>query len=123
MPVHEISQQITFLHASDLDSTRKFYEEILDLPLARDQAKCLIFKTAENAFLGFCTHIEPVANGRKVILTLVSADVDGWYRYLQNRGVEIANPPTPNPQFGIYHFFLVDPNGYWIEIQRFDQPL
>ena len=123
MPALEINQQITFLHASNLEETRRFYTDVLGLPLAREQSTCLIFKVTREAYLGFCEHIEPIEPGRKVILTLVSDDVDGWYAALQARGESLVNPPIHNPKFGIYHFFIIDPNGYWVEIQRFDQPL
>ncbi len=116
-------QQITFLQAQDLDLTRQFYSDMLGLPLVRDQEACLIFGVAQNAFLGFCRHIEPIQPGRRVILTLVTEDVDGWYQRLQTRGADLVSQPEANPKFNIYHFFLKDPNGYWVEIQRFDEPL
>ena len=31
-------------------------------------------------------------------------------------------PPALNPEYGIYHCFLRDPNGYLVEIQRFLDP-
>lgn len=117
------SQQITFLHTNDLDQTQKFYAGILGLLLVRDQGTCRIFQVNPHAFLGFCTHIEPIAKGRRIILTLVSENVDGWYEDLKNKNVDIISPPESNPRFQIYHFFFKDPNGYWIEIQKFDEPL
>jgi catechol 2,3-dioxygenase-like lactoylglutathione lyase family enzyme len=123
MPKPKITQQITFLHAQNLDETRQFYTETLGLPLVRDQGTCLIFQVCESAFLGFCQHIEPIPPGRKVILTLVSEDVDGWYAALKDSGQFPMDPPSSNPTYQIYHFFIPDPDGYWIEIQRFDQPL
>lgn len=119
----EITQQITFLHAQDLEETRRFYNEVLGLTLARDQGTCLIFQVNQCAFLGFCEHIEQIPPGRKVILTLVSDDVDGWYAALKESGQNLIDPPMANDKYKIYHFFIPDPNGYWIEIQRFDQPL
>jgi catechol 2,3-dioxygenase-like lactoylglutathione lyase family enzyme len=119
----EITQQITFLHAQDLEETRRFYTEVLGLPLVRNQGTCLIFRVNQAAFLGFCEHIERIPPGRKVILTLVSDDVDGWYAALKENGQSLIDPPMANPNYQIYHFFISDPNGYWIEIQRFDQPL
>jgi catechol 2,3-dioxygenase-like lactoylglutathione lyase family enzyme len=116
-------QQIVFLQAQNLDITRQFYTGILDLPLVRDQEACLIFGVAETAYLGFCRHIEPIEPGRRVILTLVTEDVDGWYKKLKSRGADLVSRPEANPKFQIYHFFVKDPNGYWVEIQRFDQPL
>jgi len=117
------NQLIAFFHAKSLDATRQFYTEMLALPLVRDQGSCLIFGVAENAYLGFCRHIEPIEPGRRVILTLVTEDVDGWYKKLESYGADLVSQPESNPKFQIYHFFLKDPNGYWVEIQRFNQPL
>lgn len=119
----EFSQTITFLHSDDLEETRAFYSDLLGLSLVRDQGTCIIYKVNDGAYLGFCKHIETISTGRKVILTLVDEDVDGWYQALRDRGAEILSPPQANPDYQIYHFFLKDPDGYWIEIQRFDQPL
>ncbi|MFU8827155.1 MAG: VOC family protein [Brevefilum sp.] len=123
MTIPKITQQITFLHAQNLVETRHFYAHLLGLPLARDQGSCLIFQVTPEAYLGFCEHIEPIPPGRKVILTLVSEDVDGWYTKLTANHQDLVDPPRHNPKYEIYHFFVPDPNGYWIEIQRFDQPL
>jgi len=118
-----ISQQITFLHTQNLAETRHFYEDVLGLLLARDQGSCLIFQVTPHAYLGFCKHIEPISPGRRVILTLVSEDIDGWYAVLKAKDQDLSAPPQFNPTYQIYHFFITDPNGYWIEIQRFNQPL
>ena len=57
-----------------------------------------------------------------MILTLVCEDVDGWYDYLQEKGVAIEKAPSFNEKFNIYHIFFRDPNGYLLEIQRFLDP-
>ncbi len=119
----KITQQITFLHSQDLETTKQFYTEMLGLPLVRDQGTCIIFQVTQQAFLGFCEHIEAIKGGRSVILTLVSDDVDGWYAALQSRGASLSDPPQANSHYQIYHFFIKDPNGYYVEIQRFDDPL
>lgn len=115
-------QFVTFLHTADLAATADFYERILSLPLARDQGTCRIYKISANGYLGFCAHLEPVSP-HGVIATLVTDDVDDWYERLKAQGMEIVKPPAHNPQYAIYHFFFKDPNGYLLEIQRFDQPL
>ena len=123
MPFSGFSQQITFLHSNDLVRTRHFYSEILGLKLVRDQGTCLIFEVTNTAYLGFCEHIDQIKSGRRIILTLVSEDVDFWYESLQEKNVEMMGAPTANPKYEIYHFFLKDPDGYTIEIQKFDDPL
>jgi len=117
------NQQITFLHAENLVRTKKFYSDVLGLQLVRDQGICLIFQVTDSAYLGFCEHIEPIKQGRRIILTLVTDNVDSWYSELIGKKVDIVAPPKANPKYQIYHFFLKDPDGCWIEIQRFNDPL
>ena len=57
-----------------------------------------------------------------VILTLVTEDVDGWCDRLREHGVEFEKEPAYNAEYKIYHCFLRDPNGYLVEIQRFEDP-
>ncbi|MBR8832505.1 MAG: VOC family protein [Stigonema ocellatum SAG 48.90 = DSM 106950] len=54
------------------------------------------------------------------IFTIVTQQVDEWYEYLKQRGAEFEKPPAFNLKYKIYHCFLRDPNGYLIEIQRFE---
>lgn len=116
------TQFITFLATRDLAHTDEFYARVLGLPLARNQGDCRIYRASARAFIGFCERAS-TTEARGVILTLVTNDVDGWYERLRAQGVVFEKPPTYNPRYGIYHCFLRDPNGYLIEIQRFDEPL
>lgn len=123
-----IDQQITFLYTGDLETTAQFYEQVLGLPLARDQGTCRIYRVSEGGYLGICQRegwpkqpAEPAE--APVILTLVTPDVETWYELLSQRGVAFAQAPEWNPRYQITHCFLRDPNGYLIEIQRFREPL
>jgi predicted enzyme related to lactoylglutathione lyase len=121
MALPPIDAQITFLPCSDLAASRGFYGNVLGLRLAVDQGSCLIFAVTDDAFLGVCEHLEPV-DGRSVIVTLVSDDVDAWCESIVERGGVIASGPEHNDRFGIYHAFIHDPDGHHVEIQRFDDP-
>ena len=57
-----------------------------------------------------------------VILTLVSQEVDAWYEYLAAKGAEVTQRPVLNERYNIYHFFVRDPDGYLVEVQRFLDP-
>lgn len=114
-------QFITFLYTSDLEKTARFYAQDLGLPLVRDQGDCRIYRVSPSGYLGICQREAGAPSG--VILTLVSDQVDEWHRRLEERGVASERPPAHNPRYGIYHFFVRDPDGRLIEIQRFDQPL
>ena len=117
-----IDQQITFLYTRDLAETARFYEDIVGLPLALDQGSCRIYHVTDDAYLGFCQRTAAREGPNNIIMTLVTQEVDRWYRHLSAEGVAFEKPPTLNPEYNIYHCFLRDPNGYLIEIQRFLNP-
>jgi catechol 2,3-dioxygenase-like lactoylglutathione lyase family enzyme len=117
----DFDQTVTFLATDDLDSTARFYEEELGLELALDQGSCRIYRVASTGFLGFCERREaPEPDG--VIATFVTDDVDGVHEQLVERGAEFEQTPEYNSEYDIYHCFLRDPNGYLLEIQRFEDP-
>jgi catechol 2,3-dioxygenase-like lactoylglutathione lyase family enzyme len=119
-----IDQQITFLYTRDLARTARFYEEVLELPLALDQGGCRIYRVNGEAYLGFCERESAPERPQgehlqNVLFTLVTQEVDAWYAYLHARGVPFDKTPAVDETYGIYHCFARDPNGYVIEIQRF----
>lgn len=117
-----ISEFIVFLPAPNWDATRAFYEQVLGLPIALEQADCVIYQVAGTGYLGFCQRAETPQPAERVIVTLVAHEVDAWHAHLQAHGVEVAKPPAYNERYQIYHMFARDPNGYLIEIQRFEDP-
>jgi catechol 2,3-dioxygenase-like lactoylglutathione lyase family enzyme len=122
MACPSIEQQITFLYSRDLAATADFCERVLGLTLVLDQGDCRIYRASSDGYLGFCQRQSAPQESLGVILTLVTSEVDAWYAYLCEQGVITEGPPALNEKYGIYHFFLRDPNGYLIEIQRFNDP-
>ena len=116
------NSQITFLPSQNLDKTKRFYQDYLNLDLSRDQGDCLIFKVSETSYLGFCKR--PVLNqSGKVILTLIAEDIEAWFTFLSNFDLDMSEEMLENTIYKITHFFVGDPDGYKIEIQRFNVPL
>lgn len=117
-------QFITFIYVKDMDRSIDFYQGNLELQEVLDQGACHIFKINSGAYLGICQDEGPgmEAGKGKIILTLVTEDVDDFYRKLIQAGIDIESEPKINPKFQIYHFFLRDPDGYLIEIQKFLDP-
>ena len=114
-----VSEQITFLYTEDIDTTAPFYEDALGLELTLDQGGCRIYHiTGQTAYIGICERATPrTPDG--VIFTLVTPDVDGWYERIRSHGYTPEDAPKVSNKYGIYHFFVKDPNGYLIEVQRF----
>jgi len=114
----DIKKQIIFLPTNDLKATTHFYKHQLNLVLFLDQGDCVIFKTCENGYIGFCERPVNIIEG-KIILTLIVENVDLVYEDLFSKGDLKVSPPTTNHKYRIRHFFVADPNGYLIEIQKF----
>ncbi|MCP4335136.1 MAG: VOC family protein [Gammaproteobacteria bacterium] len=116
-----IVAQISWLYTEDLNTSASFYADVLGLECIRDEGDARVFATAENAGIGVCrVFAERVVEPRGGMISIVTNDVDAWYRRLLDKGVEIAQPPHRLERFGIYTFFITDPNGYVIEFQQFD---
>ena len=115
-----IERQISWVYTHELDTTAEFYADKIGLKCLRDEGGARIFATADNAAIGVCqAFAERVVEPRGGMISIVTDDVDAWYRQLLDRGVEIEQAPHRLEQFGIYSFFVTDPNGYVIEFQQF----
>ncbi|MFX0002059.1 MAG: VOC family protein [Candidatus Hermodarchaeota archaeon] len=115
----KFKESITFLGTKDLEKTSQFYQNIIGLTLYKDQGVCLIFNVTINSKIGFCEHIPVVYQDKSPIITFITDDVDKIYNKLIKLKVNIKEKPKINEKFKIYHFFLKDPNGYTLEIQKF----
>jgi predicted enzyme related to lactoylglutathione lyase len=114
-----VDEQITFLYTTDIQTAIPFYEDALGLELALDQGGCRIYHVnGRTSYIGICQREVPrEPNG--VIFTFVTQDVDAWYERITSKGITCEHAPRTNHDYGIYHFFVKDPNGYLIEVQRF----
>jgi catechol 2,3-dioxygenase-like lactoylglutathione lyase family enzyme len=112
---------ITFLPVADLERTHAFYNGVLGLPLALDQGSCRIYRVAGGGFVGFCAK-DGAGAVPGIIVTLVTDDVDAWHARVTEAGLETDGAPRLNPQYDIYHFYTTDPDGWAVEVQRFEDP-
>ena len=118
----DLTRQISWIYTQDLDLAEDFYANRLGLECIRDEGTARLYRTAEGAAIGVCeTFADRVVEPKGGMISLVTDDVDSWYERLVARGVDIDKPPHRLEQFGIYTFFVRDPNGYVIEFQQFDR--
>lgn len=111
---------ITFLPVSDLDRSHAFYAGQLGLELVLDQGSCRIYAISQGGYIGVCERDEATtADG--LIVTFVTEEVDAWYERISAARDDVE-PPRLNPKYDIYHFFVRDPDGHLVEVQRFEDP-
>jgi hypothetical protein len=117
-----IEGTITFLPSRDLDAIDAFFNA-LEIPMVLDQGDCRIYRIGEAAYWGFCKHLNEVPQpASAVVLTLLVDDVVAWHARCQENGLPADGPARVNERFGIEHFFVVMPDGYRLEVQRFLDP-
>ena len=112
--------QISWVYTEDLEATACFYAEVLGFDCCREETNARIFDVGCGASIGVCeAFADRVVEPRGGMISIVTDDVDAWYSKLKSAGTSIDAPPRHLEQFGIYTFFVNDPNGYIIEFQQF----
>ncbi len=110
---------IPFYGTSDLEKTHQFYTQALGLKLYKDQGACRIYEVLPGAWIGFCTHMAVAIGEHSPIITLLTDEVDRVHKDMLTKGYKPDSEPQENSRFKIYHFFVKDPSGYLVEVQKF----
>ena len=108
---------LVFLFVDDLERSSTFYRS-LGLEILIDQGSCHVLGQGGRMIVGVCGGREPSPDG--VIVTLVTERVEEVCAELEASGVEFEQAPVFNPEYDITHAFLRDPDGYLVEVQRFE---
>ncbi len=106
---------IVFLSTRSLDDTVRFYTSRMGMGVWLEQEDCTILRHGDLA-IGFCQR--GVADVCGIVTFLCDTDdqVDTRYRELKDLA---DGEPRLNEKYRIYHFFLRDPEGRRLEVQRF----
>lgn len=122
-----ITGQVTFLYYDDLAAPRKFYGQVLGLVPYLENEWVTLFHTASGATIGLVKSpnrpVSPASKRAVVMVSLVTGDVEGWYRKLRHNGsVRIVKAPYDHPGVPIRAFEVEDPAGYPIEFFQWLDP-
>lgn len=112
-----------FFYYSDLDGAWRFYTETLGLETVADYGFAKILQVSGTSYLilvdatkGMHTAEEP----KTVAMALVTDELEGWFTYLNGAGVRMRSElrvEKGRPHDG---FVAVDPEGYFLEFERFN---
>lgn len=118
------AETVTFFYYDDLDLQLPFYEELLGLEKTMDAEWVKIYRVTPTSSVGLVLNgrgFHAVSEDKPAMLSLVTADVDAWYRRLVDAGVTIRTelpPADAQPEAGrapVRGFIAEDPGGYTIE--------
>lgn len=121
----KLSSQTTFLYFKELNGPAHFFEEILQLQKVDDQGFARTYKLSGGAFISIMDETKGryyVPTEKKVLITLVAADVYPWYDRLKAAGIAIEAGPALQSSANIECFSFEGPGGYAFEIQTFLHP-
>jgi len=115
---------ITWFYYDDFAVATAFYGETLGLEQVLDQGWARVFRIARDAYVGLVDAQAGKGTCRSqstnaVLLTLVVDDLQGWFDRLAAAGVRLDSDITQVADLEIETFFLTDPGGYRLELQRF----
>ncbi|UCE91879.1 MAG: VOC family protein [Methanobacteriota archaeon] len=106
---------IVFLSTMMREEIVDFYTSRLGMKIWIEQEDCTVLEK-ENLALGFCQRDSADIGGIICYWLDSMEEVDEKHRQL----ADIAEgPPRENEKYRIYHFFLRDPEGRRLEVQKF----
>ncbi|MFN8061413.1 MAG: VOC family protein [Vicinamibacterales bacterium] len=112
-----------FFYYADLGRATTFYTRTLGVELVADYGYAKILRIAESSFLtlvdatkGMHTADEP----KTTALALVTDELDGWHAQMVASGVPLRGSFTPTAGRPHDGFVAVDPEGYFLEFERFN---
>jgi catechol 2,3-dioxygenase-like lactoylglutathione lyase family enzyme len=119
----EILATNAFYYYEDVEEAWAFYTRTLGFPTVADYGFAKILRVGPTSYLtlvdetqGMHSSTEP----KSVTLAVVTDEVEGWWEYLSEVGVEMRAPlgtEEGRPHDG---FVAIDPEGYFLEFERFN---
>ena len=119
-----MDETVTFFYYEDLEAALQFYEEVLELPVTMNEDWVKILRVTATSSVGLVLDghgFHGVADDKPAMLSIVTEDVDAWYRRLLDAGVVMRRelPPPEEVETGskapIRGFIAEDPGGYTVE--------
>ena len=112
-----------FYYYTDVEGAWAFYQDILGFETVADYGFAKIMRVASSSYLTLVDAefgMHSIDEPKSVTLAMVTDQVEGWYAYLSESDVKIHRPY--NPREGSNHdgFVALDPEGYFLEFERFN---
>lgn len=111
-------------HYADLAAAARFYKEQLGLVPIAEREDEIVLEVAPGAFLTLTTL---AAGGfapdtpRTAAIALVTDQLDEWWQAVKDRGLNLRSKGfNPEPGRAHHGFVLVDPEGWFLEFERFN---
>lgn len=121
-----VNGQVTFFYYTELDTPSRFYGETLGFEKTFDKGWVKFFQLTPHSVVGLVDEKHghhKTTEGRAVMLSMETPDLEAWYERCKANGAEFQN----HPDFAnaatkmVTGFMLRDPGGYTVEFFRFNR--
>jgi catechol 2,3-dioxygenase-like lactoylglutathione lyase family enzyme len=112
-----------FFYYADLETAGRFYGEVLGLQTVADYGFAKMLRVAETSYLTLVdaeSGMHPADEPKTVALALITDQLDEWYDYVMEQSLDLKYGYNPKPGSAHDGFVVVDPEGYYLEFERFN---
>ena len=114
-----------FFYYADVEAATTFYREVLGLRVVADYGYAKIMQIAPKSFLTLVDATEGMHSAdepKTAAIALITDQLDEWWDYLQTQDIDWRST-SYNPEEGSAHdgFVAIDPEGYYLEFERFNE--
>ena len=106
------------IYSNNMEKSKMFYTEFLEMKLAMDMGWMMTFVSKENSTAQisiFDNKSKKSLDNSAIFLSVEVADVNQMYRKAQKQNLEITYPIVDEP-WEVRRFFVKDPNGVTLNI-------
>jgi|SRR5699024_1808249 len=106
------------IYSNNMEKSKMFYTEFLEMKLAMDMGWMMTFVSKENSTAQisiFDNKSKKSLDNSAIFLSVEVADVNQMYRKAQKQNLEITYPIADEP-WEVRRFFVKDPNGVTLNI-------
>jgi len=112
-----------FFYYEDVEAATSFYKDVMGFRVAADYGFAKIMQVAPRSFITLVDHTKGMHSAdepKTTAIALVTDQLDEWWGYIRTQDIEMRsteyNPVAGRPHHG---FVAVDPEGYFLEFERF----
>ncbi|MEM7500583.1 MAG: VOC family protein [Pseudomonadota bacterium] len=114
-----------FFYYEDLAAAEAFYRELLGLRLVADYGFAKILQVAPKSFLTLVDADEGMhsaAEPKTTAIALITDQLDEWWDYIETLDIDMRSTEyDPQPGRAHHGFVAIDPEGYFLEFERFNE--
>ena len=113
-----------FFYYEDVDAATDFYSEVMGFHLVADYGSAKIMQVAPKSFITLVDHesgMHSADEPKTTAIAIVTDQLDEWWDYIQTQDIQMRTKEyDPEPGRAHHGFVAVDPEGYFLEFERFN---